>query len=127
MAKCEQKFFVCEQCGNIIGLIKNAGVPVVCCGTEMKELVANTTDAAQEKHVPVVTVEGGKVTVQIGSVLHPMIEAHYIEWIYLKTENGGQRKCLEAGQTPIVTFLTDEKPLEVYEYCNLHGLWSAKI
>ncbi len=123
------KFFRCKHCGNLVGTIKDAGVPMVCCGEEMTELVPNTVDAAQEKHVPVVNVDGNLVKVAVGSVPHPMEEAHSIQWVYLHTEKGGQRKGLNPGDTPEVTFaLTDDDTaIEVYEYCNLHGLWVTKI
>ncbi len=124
-----KKFFVCKHCGNMIGLLHDAGVPMMCCGEKMVELVPNTTDAAQEKHVPVATVEGNKVVVNIGSVDHPMAAEHWIQWVYLETDKGGHRKVLNPGEKPNVVFaLTeDEKPLAVYEYCNLHGLWEAKL
>ena len=125
----KQKFFVCKHCGNMIGLLHDAGVPMMCCGEKMVELVPNTTDAAQEKHVPVATVEGNKVVVNVGSVDHPMLDEHWIQWVYLETDKGGHRKVLNPGEKPNVVFaLTeDEKPLAVYEYCNLHGLWVAKL
>ncbi len=125
----ETRFFICEHCGNIVGLIRSAGVPIKCCGQNMTELIPGTTDAALEKHVPVVTVEGNTVFVKVGEVAHPMVEEHYIQWIYLQTNKGGQRKNLLPTEAPEVTFaLTeDEKPLAVYEYCNLHGLWKADI
>ena len=124
-----KKFFVCKHCGNMIGLLHDAGVPMMCCGEKMVELVPNTTDAAQEKHVPVATVEDNKVVVNVGSVDHPMLDEHWIQWVYLETDKGGHRKVLNPGEKPNVVFaLTeDEKPLAVYEYCNLHGLWVAKL
>ena len=123
-----QKFFICEHCGNIVGLINNAGVPLVCCGQKMTELVPNTTDAATEKHVPVIKVEGDKVTVTISTVAHPMTEEHHIAWVYLQTECGGQRKALDPTGKPEVTFaLVDDKPLAAFAYCNLHGLWKAEV
>ena len=123
----EQRFFVCEVCGNIIAMVKPSGVPVMCCGKKMKEIVPNTTDAAQEKHVPVWKQEGNLVKVQVGSVAHPMIPAHYIEWVSLQTKAGNQRKALAPETAPEVTFaLTDGDQVEaVYAYCNLHGLWKA--
>ena len=123
----EQRFFICETCGNIIAMVKPSGVPVVCCGKPMKQIVPNTTDAAQEKHVPVWSKEGNLVKVQVGSVAHPMIPAHYIEWVSLQTKAGNQRKALAPEQAPEVTFaLTDGDEVEaVYAYCNLHGLWKA--
>ena len=124
-----KKFFVCKHCGNMIGLLHDAGVPMMCCGEKMVELVPNTTDAAQEKHVPVATVEGNKVVVNVGSVDHPMLDEHWIQWVYLETDKGGHRKVLNPGEKPNVVFaLTeDEKPIAVYEYCNLHGLWVANL
>ena len=124
-----KKFFVCKHCGNMIGLLHDAGVPMMCCGEKMVELVPNTTDAAQEKHVPVATVEGNKGVVNVGSVDHPMLDEHWIQWVYLETDKGGHRKVLNPGEKPNVVFaLTeDEKPIAVYEYCNLHGLWVAKL
>ena len=123
----EQRFFVCETCGNIIAMVKPSGVPVMCCGKKMKEIVPNTTDAAQEKHVPVWTKEGNLVKVQVGSVAHPMIPAHYIEWVSLQTKAGNQRKALSPEQAPEVAFaITEGDEVEaVYAYCNLHGLWKA--
>jgi superoxide reductase len=127
----EMKFFICRHCGNIIAYATNKGVPVICCGEKMQELVPNTTDAAHEKHVPVVIVDGngngGKVYVKIGSVAHPMTEKHYIEWVGLQTREGNQRKALLPGQAPEVCFMIcpGDEVEAVYAYCNLHGLWKA--
>lgn len=123
------KFYICKQCGNIIGLINNAGVPLVCCGEKMTELVPNSVDAAVEKHVPVIEVDGSKVTVKIGTVPHPMTPEHHIAWVYIQTEKGGQRKTLTPGTTPAVEFaLTPDDKLQVaFAYCNLHGLWKAEV
>ncbi len=124
----EVKFYICEHCGNIVTKIQDKKVPVMCCGQKMTELVPSTVDASLEKHVPVVTVEGNTVVVDVGSVAHPMVEEHYIQWVYLLTDKGGQIKYLSAGEEPKATFaLSDEKPLAVYEYCNIHGLWKADI
>ena len=122
------KFYICEKCGNIIGKIHDSGVSVVCCGQKMTKLEASVVEASREKHIPVVTVNGNTVEVVVGSVLHPMAEEHNISWVYLETDKGGQRKNLNPGDEPRVTFaLSDEKPLAVYAYCNLHGLWKAEI
>ena len=122
------RFYICEHCGNLIGMINDAGVPMMCCGQKMTELKPGTVEASHEKHIPVVTVEGNTVKVEIGSVAHPMVEEHSILWVYLQTDRGGQRKNLEVGGEPAVTFaLADEKPVAVYAYCNLHGLWKADI
>lgn len=120
-----QEFFRCDICGNLIGMIHDSGVPMICCGQEMTLLTANTSDGAQEKHVPFVTVEGDTVKVQIGEVEHPMLPEHYIQWIYIKTEQGGQRKELKPGDAPRAEFKLagGDKLVEVYEYCNIHGLW----
>lgn len=125
---CETRFYICKHCGNLIGMIHASGAPIICCGEQMSELVANTVDASKEKHVPVVTVDGDKVTVKVGAVPHPMLEEHYIMWVYLQTGKGGQRKCLKPGDTPEVTFsIVDDKPVAAYEYCSLHGLWKTDI
>lgn len=123
----EQKFFVCKTCGNIIAMVKNAGVPVMCCGAKMTEIIPGTTEAATEKHIPVYKVEDNKVFVTVGSVEHPMEDAHYIEWISLQTKQGNQRKELHPGEEPKACFaLCDGDEVEaVYAYCNLHGLWKG--
>ena len=121
----ELKFYRCAKCGNIIAFAKSSGVPVVCCGEKMQELVPNTTDASVEKHVPVVAVEGAKAVVTIGSAPHPMTEAHFIEWIAVRTKNGNQRKALTPTDEPKAEFplLPGDEVLETVAYCNLHGLW----
>jgi superoxide reductase len=128
MKEDQQRFYYCKHCGNMIGFIHKSGVPIICCGEEMTVLVANTTDASVEKHVPVITVDGNKVTVAIGKDAHPMIDKHYIEWVYLQTQKGGQRKILSPNDQPVVEFmLTDDDRLEIaFAYCNLHGLWKAE-
>ncbi len=123
----EMKFYRCAHCGKIIAVVKETGVPVFCCGEEMKELVAGTTDAAREKHVPVYRVEGNTVYVSVGAVEHPMTDAHYIEWVSIETTSGNQRKALAPGMKPEVSFLIskDDEVKTVYAYCNLHSLWKA--
>jgi len=122
------KFYICRHCGNIVQKIHDAGVPVVCCGQKMEELIPNTVEASGEKHKPVVSVENGVVTVAVGSVAHPMVEEHSIEWVYVETERGGLRKELKPGEVPEVKFwLGDDKPVAVYAYCNLHGLWMTEV
>ena len=123
------KFLVCSVCGNMVGMIEDKGPKLVCCGKKMNELVANTTEASVEKHIPVVEVNNNKVKVQVGSTLHPMTQEHHISWVYLLTEQGGQRKSLEINSDPIVEFVLteDDKLLEVYAYCNLHGLWKLEL
>ncbi len=125
---CETKFYRCEHCGNIVGLIKDAGVPMKCCGENMKLMEPNTTEGSAEKHLPAVKLEGEKVKVQIGSAPHPQEEAHHIEWIYLQTDRGGHRKCLKVpGDTKCDFILSEEKPTAVYAYCNIHGLWKTVL
>ncbi|MBQ2690722.1 MAG: desulfoferrodoxin [Clostridia bacterium] len=122
------KFYICERCGNIIEMVNDSGVNPFCCGQKMNELVPNTVEASGEKHVPAVTVNENIVEVNVGSVDHPMIDVHWIEWVQLVTENGVQRKFLNPGEAPHVTFiLNGEKPVAVYAYCNLHGLWKTEL
>ena len=124
----EVKFLICRHCGNLVGVINDAGVPMMCCGQKMEELVPNTAEAAGEKHMPVVSFKDGILHVNVGSVAHPMEEDHSIQWVYVHTENGGQRKSLKPGDSPEVTFnMGDDKPVAVYAYCNLHGLWMAEL
>lgn len=125
----EAKFYICRVCGNIVGLVHAGGGPLSCCGQPMEALVPNTTEAAQEKHVPVISQDGAAVTVKVGSAAHPMTEAHLIQWIYLETKQGGQRKKLYAGDAPEAVFAMapGDAPVAAYAYCNLHGLWKADI
>ena len=122
------KFYICEKCGNIVGMIHASGVTPHCCGQKMTVLEAGVVEASREKHIPEVSINGNEVKVVVGSVLHPMAEEHSILWVYLETDKGGQRKNLEVGAAPEVTFaLKDEIPVAVYAYCNLHGLWKKEI
>lgn len=123
----ERKFFRCNVCGNLVGLILEGGGELVCCGQPMELLVANTTDAAQEKHVPVGKRENGKLSVQIGSVPHPMIAKHYIQWIAVSQGERLQIASLQPGEAPAAVFDVEEGPAVVYEYCNIHGLWKAEL
>lgn len=124
------QFYRCMKCGNFVTFLteKTACTPK-CCGDPMTELVPNTTDAATEKHVPAVTVEGRTVKVRVGSVDHPMLPEHYIQFIVLETKTGFQKRDLKPGDAPAAEFaLADgEEPVAVYEYCNLHGLWKAAV
>ena len=122
------KFYICRHCGNLVHMIHDAGVPMMCCGQKMDELLPNTVEASGEKHLPAVTVEDGAVHVNVGSINHPMIPEHYIEWIYVQTENGGHLKSLKPGDDPSTAVcLGDDKALAVYAYCNLHGLWMTEL
>ncbi len=123
-------FYRCKGCGNFVLFVddKTKCTPK-CCGEPMDELVANTTDAAVEKHVPEVTADGNSVKVQVGSTLHPMIDAHYIKFICLETDKGAQIKYLKPGEEPKAEFVLagGEKAIAVYEFCNLHGLWKKDL
>ena len=123
------KVFKCAKCGNIITYLNKLGCDVQCCGETMIELIPNTSDGAGEKNVPVVNVNGNTVEVKVGSVEHPMLEVHYIQWIALETTEGIQIKKLKPETKPEAVFaLADgEKPVAAYEYCNLHGLWKTDI
>ena len=122
------EFFRCKHCGQIIKKVKDTKVPVVCCGEKMELVSPNTTDAALEKHVPVVEVSGNKVVVTVGSTLHPMVEEHYIEWVILETNQGSYKMKLNPNDKPVACFYLreGEEVLHAYEYCNLHGLWMSK-
>ena len=122
------KFCICRHCGNLVGVIHDSGVPMVCCGQKMEALEPNTVEASGEKHIPAVKVGEGIVEVNVGSVDHPMVDVHWIEWVQLITDKGSYRKWLNPGEAPNVKFLLDEeKPLAVYAYCNLHGLWKTEL
>lgn len=123
------RFYRCRHCGNIIAYAHYSGVDVVCCGEEMQEIIPGSTDGAKEKHVPVITVEGNKVTVKVGSVDHPMIDAHYIMWIALETKYGNQRHELKPGDAPEATFIINDgdEVIAAYEYCNLHSLYKGTL
>lgn len=121
----ELRFFRCSHCGNIITKIHDSGVPVVCCGEPMQELIANIVDASQDKHIPAATRKGNIITVLVGNILHPMEEKHFIEWIFIQTKLGNQFKLLNPAIEPKEEFaIIDGDEVEnVYAYCNIHGLW----
>ena len=121
-------FYYCRHCKQLVYVVKKTGANLVCCGENMQELVANTTDAANEKHVPVVNVNGNVVKVVVGEVEHPMLDVHYIEWIVLETNLGYHQAKLNPGQKPEATFVLveGEQVVKAYEYCNLHSLWATK-
>ena len=121
------KFFKCRHCGNVVTKVVDSGVPVVCCGEKMEELIPNTVDASGEKHIPVVTrIDDCSIKVEVGSVAHPMLPEHHIVFIYVETENGGIRVDLKDKPEAVVCTCTS-KPIAVYEYCNLHGLWKTSL
>lgn len=124
----EMKFFKCKRCGQMVAVVKKTGAPLVCCGEPMEEIIPGTSDAAVEKHVPAFEVKGNIVEVTVGSVEHPMLEEHYIEWIALQTKQGNQRKALKPGEAPKACFsiCDGDEVVAVYAYCNLHSLWKAE-
>ena len=120
------KIFECSNCKNQVLMLKSSGAPMVCCGESMNELVAGTTDAAAEKHIPAYTLEGNQLHVVIGEVLHPMTEPHYIEWIAVEQGTKTWFKQLTPSDEPKATFTIDEgEEFVVYEFCNLHKLWKS--
>lgn len=123
------KFYVCKHCKNLVTLLHESGVPMMCCGEKMTELVPGTSDGAFEKHVPAVSVDGSTVTVKVGEVEHPMLENHYIQWIVLETKSGAQIHYLKPGEKPEAVFALAEgdEAIAAYEYCNLHGLWKKEL
>lgn len=123
----EQKILKCQRCGNVVMMMEDSGVPIMCCGEKMQELVPGTSDGAAEKHVPVYEIKDNKVLVVVGEVAHPMLPEHHIAWISIRTNMGSQIKYLEPGEEPKAGFslCEGEKVEAVYEYCNLHGLWKA--
>ena len=123
------KFYICEKCGNLVGMINESGVPMMCCGQKMTKIEAGVVEASREKHIPTAEIKCGRVRVVVGEVLHPMSEEHSILWVCLETCCGVYRKHLAVGKAPVATFTISEceKPVAVYAYCNLHGLWKTEI
>lgn len=119
--------YKCDVCDEIVMMLKKGGCTPSCCGRAMMELSANTSDGAKEKHVPDVSVSGDVLRVKVGSVEHPMAEAHYIEWIAAETESGISFKYLKPGDKPEAEFPGASAIVAVYDYCNLHGLWKKEI
>ena len=125
----EDKFYRCPICGNVFGVIHDAGVTPVCCGKPMETIKANSTEAATEKHIPVVTIENGICTVKVGEVAHPMLDEHYIDWIMVHTNKGRHRFVLKPHEAPEVKLHLgeNEEVLRVFANCNLHGLWVKEV
>ena len=119
-------YYKCPICGNIIEVVNGDVKRVKCCNKELELLVANTTDAALEKHVPVYEVDNNEIIVKVGEIIHPMEEKHYIMWISLVTDDRVIRVELKPGDEPIVR-LPYIKGSTIYEYCNLHGLWKNTV
>ena len=122
------KFWYCEKCKNLFQVLNDGGITPVCCNQDMILLEANTEDASNEKHVPFITRDGANVTVQVGSEAHPMLDAHYIEWIIVQQGDHIQAMMLHPDEEPKATFVLQDAdaPIKVYEHCNLHGLWLAE-
>lgn len=124
------KFYKCQLCGQIIGMVKETGVPIICCGQEMEEIIPHADEKGlSEKHIPVYKIKNKKIVVRIGSIPHPMTNEHYIEWVALVTNQGNQKKSLKPGDAPEVRFVLDDGEIveEIYAYCNLHSLWKIKL
>ncbi|MFN2257683.1 MAG: desulfoferrodoxin [Desulfuromonadaceae bacterium] len=122
----QQGVYKCDVCGNIVEVLHTGAGALVCCGANMRKFDANTTDAAQEKHVPVIEQNGDQITVTVGSVEHPMTEEHYIEWIEIIADEKSYRTFLNPGDKPQATFCLKADKFTAREYCNLHGLWKAE-
>ena len=124
----ELKLFICEHCKKIVEVVMDTPVPLICCGQPMTEIKPNSTEAAVEKHLPVIEADGNKVTVKVSTVEHPMIETHYITNIWLETDKALYKKALTPDSKPEAVFVIPEgeKVTAAYEYCNLHGLWKTE-
>jgi superoxide reductase len=125
MAKSDQQIYKCGQCGNTIEVVHYGGGKLVCCGEPMKAMAENATDAATEKHVPVVQAIDGGYRVTVGSVAHPMEATHWIEWVELIAGDRVYRQVLNPGDAPVAEFKVDAKAVRARAYCNLHGLWTS--
>ena len=125
MATRRLQVYKCQVCGNIVEVIHAGGGTLVCCGKAMDLLTENTTDAAEEKHVPVIEKVDGGIKVKVGAVAHPMEDAHYIEWIEVVAGDNAYRRFLNAGDPPEAVFPVDDEQVTVRAFCNLHGLWKA--
>ncbi|MFA6834848.1 MAG: desulfoferrodoxin family protein [Fibrobacteraceae bacterium] len=125
----DPNFFICRRCNNLVVLLENSGFPLSCCGEKMEALVPNAVEASVEKHIPVVQVSGNKVTVTVGSVIHPMLPEHFIQWIVLQTKNGILQKNLKPGDVPSAEFFVSDgdEAVAAFDFCNLHGLWKKEI
>lgn len=121
------KFYRCKHCGNMIGFIRNTGVPIFCCGEPMGEMPINSQEASGEKHLPVAQRDGDNIIIKVGEVVHPMSEEHFIDWIYLETIKGGQRKLCLDSPSAVFALVPGDMPIAAYAYCNLHGLWRTLL
>lgn len=120
--------YKCNVCGNIVQVLHEGAGTLVCCGQDMELIGTKTVEEGNEKHLPVVTIEGNKVIVDVGSVTHPMEEAHYIEWIEVINGDESKKVFLKAGEAPHAEFLFENiGKLKVREYCNIHGMWEVEV
>lgn len=129
MTNQDPRFYACDSCHVCIEEICGDKGDFSCCGTNLTPLTANTSEGAQEKHLPVVEKDGSKITVRVGDILHPMSAEHSIEWIYLQTKKGSQRVSLTPDEEPVAVFMIadGDSPVAAYAYCNLHGFWKTEI
>jgi superoxide reductase len=120
-------FYRCNLCGNLVELIINGGGELICCGEPMEKLIPKEKEEGNEKHLPVVEIKGNEVTVKVGNVAHPMTDSHHIEWILIFYNNKIQKIKLNYTDDPKATFIVEEdfNDMEIYEYCNIHGLWKS--
>ena len=124
MAK-QSEIYVCKLCGNTVEVLDGGSGSLVCCGQPMTLQKENTVDASKEKHIPVVTIAEGQVSIQVGSVIHPMEEKHYIMWIEMTEGSQAKRQYFQPGEEPKATFCTYGGPISVRAFCNIHGLWKV--
>jgi superoxide reductase len=120
------QIYKCNQCGNVVEVVHGGAGQLVCCGDPMELLAEQTTEMAKEKHVPVIERIDGGFRVEVGSVPHPMVEEHHIEWIELLVNGNTYMRFLDAGDRPEAVFMieTDSEPT-AREHCNVHGLWKG--
>lgn len=124
----ENRFYICRKCKNTVGLIHAGDQPLSCCGEWMTHMPIRNEKEYEQKHTPRVCYKDDRVTVDVGTVMHPQTDSHGISWIYLETDRGGQRKQLMPGTRPYAEFaLKDERPTAAYAFCNMHGLWKTDI
>lgn len=122
------RFYICRICKNTVGLLHAGDKPLSCCGEWMTRMPLRNEKENEQKHTPRVVCKNDKVTVDVGTVMHPQTDSHGISWIYLQTDRGGQRKCLAPNSKPTAEFsLLNEKPVAAYAFCNMHGLWKTDI
>ncbi|MHA1910484.1 MAG: desulfoferrodoxin [Candidatus Kariarchaeaceae archaeon] len=121
------EIYQCEICGNMVATTYGSAGTLVCCNQNMNKLEEQQAEMKTEKHVPMIEVDGNKVTVTVGSTIHPMTDEHWIEWIEILTDDGkSYRQFLNPGDEPIAVFLVESKVVNAREHCNLHGLWVNK-